>query len=519
MRGERLTVTIALAVNAVIALLKGWVGLMSGSSAMLAEAAHSIADTTNQGFLLVSLSLAEREPDEQHPFGYGKERFLWSFMASLFMFTAGAIFSFARGFYVLFVGHIHFLVSGSGGERYWLLYAILGFALLAEGTSLVRALTQTIPEARARGLGLLEYVRVSKEPTTKSVVYEDSVAVTGVVIALVGVALHELTGNDAWDAIAAILIGALLMAVAIGLFRDTKGLVIGESARQEERDELRAAIERHDEVVEVLDLRTMYLGPSTMLVAARIDLADDVSGGQIERLSDAIDAELRERVETVEQVFLDATPRGRSRARPDGRRRERGGEATERRAMELQGKRVAILTASDGVERVELTHPRERLEREGALVTHLTPDGGRVRTFDQTDPGETVESDASIGEADPGEYDVLVLPGGYVNPDLLRREEDAVSFVRSFVRDRKPVGVICHGPWTLIEADAVRGRTLTSVESLKTDIRNAGGEWVDEDVHVDRGDSLLVSGRNYEAVEAFADALVRELQALGAPAR
>ncbi len=310
MSGERLTVSIALAVNAAIAFLKGWVGLMTGSSAMLAEAAHSIGDTTNQGFLLVSLSLADREPDEAHPFGYGKERFLWAFMASIFMFTAGAIFSFARGFYVLLVGPVHLglLGSGDGSERFWLLYAILGFALVTEGSSLARALQQTIPRARERGMGLLEFVRWSKEPTTKSVVYEDSVAVVGVVIAFAGVALHELTGSDSWDSIAAILIGGLLMAVAVGLFRDTKGLVIGEGARPEEHEQLRRTITRHPEVRDVLDLRTMYLGPQTMLVAARIDLDDGVEGGAVEQLSDRIDGELRDAVPAVKQVFLDATP-------------------------------------------------------------------------------------------------------------------------------------------------------------------------------------------------------------------
>jgi protease I len=182
--------------------------------------------------------------------------------------------------------------------------------------------------------------------------------------------------------------------------------------------------------------------------------------------------------------------------------------------MQLQDLRVAILTANDGVEQIELAHPRKRLEQEGAQVVHLTPEGGSVRTFDQQDPDGTLESDAPIGAADPANFDLLVLPGGYINPDLLRRDAAAVAFVRAFFREGKPVGVICHGPWTLIEADAVRGRALAAVESLKTDIRNAGGEWLDVDVHVDRGDNLLVSGRNYKAVEQFADTLIHELAAL-----
>jgi protease I len=183
--------------------------------------------------------------------------------------------------------------------------------------------------------------------------------------------------------------------------------------------------------------------------------------------------------------------------------------------MQLSELRVAILTANDGVEHVELAYPRERLEDEGAEVVHLTPEGGDVRTFDQEDPAETVLSDSPIGKADPAQYDVLVLPGGYINPDLLRRDDEAVEFVRSVFAERKPVGVICHGAWTLIEADVIRGRTLAAVDSLKTDIRNAGGRWIDADVRVDRRDNLLVSGRNYEAVEEFADTLVEELAELG----
>jgi protease I len=181
--------------------------------------------------------------------------------------------------------------------------------------------------------------------------------------------------------------------------------------------------------------------------------------------------------------------------------------------MSLNEKTIAILTADDGIERVELTEPRHALEREHASVVHVTPSGGEARTFDQTEPSERVRADAALDEVDPQRFDALVLPGGFINPDKLRGDERAVGFVRAFVEAGKPIGVICHGPWTLIEADAVRGRTLTSVPSLQTDIRNAGGEWVDEDVHVDRGANLLVSSRNHDTVEQFAEALVRELAA------
>lgn len=178
--------------------------------------------------------------------------------------------------------------------------------------------------------------------------------------------------------------------------------------------------------------------------------------------------------------------------------------------MPLKDKEIAILTADDGIERVELTEPRRALEKEGARVVHVTPSGGKARTFDQTEPSEYVRADVALDETRPDRFDALVLPGGFINPDKLRGEEGAVDFVRHFVESGKPIGVICHGPWTLIEADAVRGRTLTSVPSLKTDIRNAGGTWVDAAVHVDRDAHLLISSRNHETVQQFADALVRE---------
>jgi protease I len=179
--------------------------------------------------------------------------------------------------------------------------------------------------------------------------------------------------------------------------------------------------------------------------------------------------------------------------------------------MTLAAKQIAILTAEDGVERVELTEPRRALEAAEAHVVHITPNGGKVRTFDQTDPSEELTADRALGECDPADFDALLLPGGYINPDKLRREADAVAFTRSFFEAGKPVGVICHGPWTLIEADVLHGRVLTAVESLKTDIRNAGGEWVDEDVHVDRSEeNLLISGRNHEAVGDFSQTVARE---------
>jgi protease I len=174
---------------------------------------------------------------------------------------------------------------------------------------------------------------------------------------------------------------------------------------------------------------------------------------------------------------------------------------------ELQGKKIAILVANEGVEQVELTSPRDALLEAGAEIDLLAPEGEEIQAFNHLDKGETFSPDKTVGEADTADYDGLVLPGGVANPDQLRTKDDAVEFVRAFFEAGKPVGVICHGPWTLIEADVVRGRTLTSWPSLQTDLRNAGAKWVDEEVHVDQG---LVSSRKPDDLKAFNAKIVEE---------
>ncbi len=166
---------------------------------------------------------------------------------------------------------------------------------------------------------------------------------------------------------------------------------------------------------------------------------------------------------------------------------------------ELTGKRVAFL-AADGVEQVELMEPRKAVEEAGAETVLVSLEPGEIQAFNHLDHGEKIRVDATAGSADPSQFDALVLPGGVANPDLLRGDEDAVRFVRAFFEQDKPVGVICHGPWTLVEADVVRGRTLTSWPTLQTDLRNAGAEWVDEEVHVD---GRLVSSRKPDDIPSF----------------
>jgi len=175
-------------------------------------------------------------------------------------------------------------------------------------------------------------------------------------------------------------------------------------------------------------------------------------------------------------------------------------------ANELNGKRIAFL-ATDGVEQVELTAPWDAAREAGARPTLLSIHPGEIQGLNHLDKGQTFRVDRQVADATPDEFDGLVLPGGVANPDQLRMDRDAVDFVRSFVESGKPVAVICHGPWTLVEADVVRGRTITSWPSLQTDIRNAGGTWVDEEVHVDRG---LVSSRRPDDLPAFTRKMVEE---------
>jgi protease I len=175
-------------------------------------------------------------------------------------------------------------------------------------------------------------------------------------------------------------------------------------------------------------------------------------------------------------------------------------------AQELQGRKIAFL-ATHGFEQVELTEPWKAVEEAGGEPELVSLEPGEIQASRHLEQGDTFTVDRRIADADPSAYDALVLPGGVHNPDKLRMNEDAVRFTRSFFEAGKPIGAICHGPWTLVEADVVRGRTLTSYLSIRTDIRNAGGNWVDEEVVVDRG---LVTSRKPDDLPAFNAKIVEE---------
>ena len=173
----------------------------------------------------------------------------------------------------------------------------------------------------------------------------------------------------------------------------------------------------------------------------------------------------------------------------------------------LDGKKIAFLVANEGIEQVELTEPWKAVKDEGGTPELIAPESGEAQAFNHLDKADTFTVDATAADADPSDYDGLVLPGGVASPDNLRTHEDAVAFTRAFFEAGKPVGVICHGPWTLIEAGVLKGRTITSWPSLQTDLRNAGANWVDEEVVVDQG---LVSSRNPDDLPAFCDKIVEE---------
>ncbi|GAA0258131.1 cation diffusion facilitator family transporter [Actinomadura nitritigenes] len=304
------TVLVAGAANLLLAIAKLIAGSLAGSSAMLAEGAHSVADTLNQGFLFTSLRRSARPPDRRHPFGYGNERYFWSLLAAFGIFVAGGGFSIFEGVLTM-SGH-----GGSAGDV-WLAYGVLALGAVLEGTSWVRAFTQARRETRENGRDIVDHVRRSPDVTFKAALFEDTAAMIGLAFAAAGLVLRQLTGSEFWDGLASVLIGLLLVAVAFVLGRDSMGLIIGRAADPAAQREIRAEIAAAPGVTGVDDLLTMHFGPDELLVAARVNFSDAISADQAEDVAGEIDRRLKERVPIVRHVFLDPTQRTPTRPAAD----------------------------------------------------------------------------------------------------------------------------------------------------------------------------------------------------------
>ena len=296
-----LAVVGALAVNALIAVLKFVAAGMTGSSGMMAEALHSLADTTNQIFLLLGLRFYRRPASEKHPFGYGKERFFWSFIAAVFIFGVGATYAIYEGVTKLYHPHTP--------ERLMWAYGVLAGSFLLEGVSISIAIYQEMREARNEGLSFSEYLRESKDPTAKTVLFEDSAALVGILIAAAGIYLTEQrVGPQAgayWDGLASIAIGCVLAIIAFLLARSSRGLLLGEAATEKSREAIRRAILEHPNVVEVVELLTMHLAPKKILINAHVNFRDELETDDIERSIRQIERNIRRAEPMVDMIFLE----------------------------------------------------------------------------------------------------------------------------------------------------------------------------------------------------------------------
>jgi cation diffusion facilitator family transporter len=298
----------ALFANALIAVLKLAAALITGSSGMMAEALHSVADTTNQVFLLFGLRFFKRPASEKHPFGYGKERFFWSFIAAIFIFGVGATYAIYEGISKL--SHPH------APEKLQWAYWVLGISFVLEAGSISLAIYQEMKEAHHEGLTFFEYLRESKDPTAKTVLFEDSAALLGIVIAAVGLLLTEHQAGPGtgayWDGVASIVIGLVLAVVAFVLARTSRGLLLGEAASAKSLGLIKAAIESHPNVVKVVELLTMHLAPKQILINAHVNLRDDLMTGDIAQTNEEIEHLIRRADPKVEMIFLETARKSHS---------------------------------------------------------------------------------------------------------------------------------------------------------------------------------------------------------------
>ncbi|WP_328525706.1 cation diffusion facilitator family transporter [Kribbella sp. NBC_00359] len=294
------TVLLAGAANLAIAIAKVVAGLLSGSTALLAEAAHSVADTLNQVFLLTALHRSRKPADARHPFGYGMERYFWSLLAAVGILVLGAGFSIAEGLRSLFAPEPIAALA--------VIYSVLAVSFVFEGTSWLRAITQVRREAHEHRVPFLTHLK-NAEPAVKTVAFEDSAALIGLLIAAIGVTLAVVTGQHFWDGTASIAIGLLLIVVAFTLGRDNKTMLIGRALPDDVQQEIRGIISGTPGIERVLELLSLRLAPDRVLVVATVDLADmRTTGSAIEQLAEQVDTDVRRQFPMVRHLYLDPTP-------------------------------------------------------------------------------------------------------------------------------------------------------------------------------------------------------------------
>ncbi|WP_086823404.1 cation diffusion facilitator family transporter [Streptomyces sp. NRRL B-24572] len=303
------TVIVAAAANLGIAVAKAVAGIVSGSSAMLSEAAHSVADTVTEALLLTALKRSEKPADEDHPVGYAGERYVWALLAAVATFVGGAVFSIYDG--------IHTLTHGEELGDPLASYIVLGVAFLLEGFSLRTGIKQVRAEAERVKTPFAQYLRLTPDTTVKAVVMEDSAALVGLMLAAGGLLGGQITGSGVWDGIASILIGVLLVYVAWVLGRSNAELLVGRPAPRRMREGIREELLSVPHVIGVLDLITLIQGPGEVMVAAKIDFRDVSSAEQVEWACEDAESQLRERFPAIRRVYLDPTPGvGQRRAAP-----------------------------------------------------------------------------------------------------------------------------------------------------------------------------------------------------------